>query len=679
MTVSRRAAERADVASPMGQSLALLTITVLASALLRAPLFRWGSQRLVALRQRCRRLFRLSVLGLCGVLRGFAARRCEPPRQCQQAAALRLRLWCSRRRLRPPSVRRPRLLPGLLACLVGLFVMITPALAQEPFETASASALRGTTITVTASKPASPLAQSILNGPAAELVLQAASGTQVIGSSQTFAEGEAKSFAFTIPEGLLPGDYQLALRSRPTDQAAPASTVAIRVAGSSSNKLRVLNASGLLAPTITSVQPRVVFPDQHGYALTIEGSDFGVDKKDLLIQFTPQDDRRPDMPITVGPDRIVSLTADRIELKGLTDLVHGDQLVRVRLGTVSSEPFSITVARFGRTLPLLGASGVLLLAIGLLLRILRGLRGDKGSHQGALTVLKDALIDEETRTYSLSRLQFYLWTAVAIWSYCYLLLSLVFAQGVTRFVDVPEGLPGIVLISASTSVFAAGITSVKGSKGSGKLQPCFSDLVTAGGNIVPERIQFLCWTLVGICVYLLLVVEQSPAEIKTLPTIPDGFLQLTGISSLGYLGGKLARKPGPVISGMEPARFDDANKKLTLVINGQNLSKNANYRIKLPDSIRRNPYLLPGAGQANPEVMIKEAQDGQADYGRILELSFVADDFPWTKAKALFSCDFTIFNPDGQFADWTFTAGAPGAPAPAEPVLQPDAQGSAPA
>jgi hypothetical protein len=43
------------------------------------------------------------------------------------------------------------------------------------------------------------------------------------------------------------------------------------------------------------------------------------------------------------------------------------------------------------------------------------------------------------------------------------------------------------------------------------------------------------------------VVRENPATIQTLPGVPDSLMALMGLSSAGYLGAKLARKPGPNI------------------------------------------------------------------------------------------------------------------------------------
>src|SRR5262249_46161313 len=154
----------------------------------------------------------------------------------------------------------------------------------------------------------------------------------------------------------------------------------------------------------------------------------------------------------------------------------------------------------------------------------------------------------ETNTYSLSKTQFYAWTAAAVFGYIYLTISRSWVQGDLTFANIPANLPGIIAVSATTTAVAVGITSAKGSKGSGELNPSLADLVSSGGVIVAERLQFFVWTIIGVIAFIALTLSIEPGHIKDLPPIPEKFLYLMGISSFGYLGGKLARKPGPVIS-----------------------------------------------------------------------------------------------------------------------------------
>jgi hypothetical protein len=108
----------------------------------------------------------------------------------------------------------------------------------------------------------------------------------------------------------------------------------------------------------------------------------------------------------------------------------------------------------------------------------------------------------------------------------------------------------IYLSVARSLVLATGITSTSGGKGSGSFSPSSSDLITSGGVAAPERLQFLLWTVLGVIAFLFYTLAIGPNEITELPPIPRGFLELMGISSAGYIGGKLARGPGPKIVRM---------------------------------------------------------------------------------------------------------------------------------
>lgn len=167
-------------------------------------------------------------------------------------------------------------------------------------------------------------------------------------------------------------------------------------------------------------------------------------------------------------------------------------------------------------------------------------------------------LDPETDTYSLSKLQFYLWTVAALFSYSYLLISRVFVQNAT-WPDVPGNLPGIIAIAAGTTVGAQVITSAKGSKGAGAPEPSLADFITSGGVVAADRVQMLLWTLYGVGAFIFASVATAPGIIIALPSIPDNLLYLMGLSSLGYLGGKMARKAGPVINeiSVTPSDPDD--------------------------------------------------------------------------------------------------------------------------
>ena len=227
----------------------------------------------------------------------------------------------------------------------------------------------------------------------------------------------------------------------------------------------------------------------------------------------------------------------------------------------------------------IGFTAALVLLIYVLLSTrAKTMRSNGGTGPNLLTAL---FLDEETQTYSLSKCQFYAWTAAATLGYIFLFISKSAVQGSLVFPDIPEGLPGIILYSAGTSVLATGITSTKGSKGAGEVHPTLADFITSGGVVAPERLQFVVWTIIGVFTFLSIVFKSDPMMLSDLPRIPDGFMNLMGISSAAYLAGKLARKAGPVIKGIKVDSVTGTGDQMVLKVQltGENLDPNGKIRI----------------------------------------------------------------------------------------------------
>ncbi len=209
------------------------------------------------------------------------------------------------------------------------------------------------------------------------------------------------------------------------------------------------------------------------------------------------------------------------------------------------EPKDIVITRWNpwtiRVVAFVVAAGLVLLVYWLL--------GFKGEHRikGESYQLRAMFLDKQTNTYSLSILQFQMWTAAALFGYAYYALARLFVQqgGIP---EVSGGLPAIVGVGlGATTAIAAQIVGGVNPKGSGDEAPSPSDLVTSGGAIAPDRVQMLVWTFIGVGVFLAGVLREDPATMQGLPAIPESLMALMGLSSLGYLGGKFARKPGPNI------------------------------------------------------------------------------------------------------------------------------------
>jgi hypothetical protein len=293
-------------------------------------------------------------------------------------------------------------------------------------------------------------------------------------------------------------------------------------------------------------------------------------------------------------------------------------------------------------------------------------------------ILTALFLDRETATYSLSKFQFYIWTAVSVMAYFYLAASRAFVQGVWVFTGIPDSLPGIVLISGATGVMAVVATNSRGPKGAGDVHPSLADFVCSGGVVAVERVQFLIWTIIGAVMFLWLSLVQTPVEILELPKVPENFLQLMGISSLGYLGGKFARKAGPIINDVsvrlatlagkkkegetaangEAAKKEDATKpaaksstQTVITLRGRILSPDADFKItyETEDSAAKEVSLTDHF--APVEVKVLETDDQTSKQNRTakkLELTIDQPTLEWLNGAT----KLLISNPDGQTASW---------------------------
>jgi hypothetical protein len=181
-------------------------------------------------------------------------------------------------------------------------------------------------------------------------------------------------------------------------------------------------------------------------------------------------------------------------------------------------------------------------------------------------------LDKETDTYSLSKFQFYFWTLAAIFAYAYLYISKVYVQG-GDWPDIPGTLPGIIGIGAGTAIGSQVVTAANGSKGAGPEKPGYLDFITSGGVVAADRIQMFLWTIFGVIAFCVGVLQKAPGTISGIAPVPNGMMYMMGLSAAGYLGGKMARNPGPVIAELSvtPAMSDRA------------LAKAASATVDLPD------------------------------------------------------------------------------------------------
>jgi hypothetical protein len=402
-----------------------------------------------------------------------------------------------------------------------------------------------------------------------------------------------------------------------------------------------------------------VFANDKGtYDLEVRGTGIGFDKDGkppaLLIAGAPalvlcEATSKPGAKCVKVETRGSDLLYSGIDLcdgSGTNICYTGARKISVQLaGGTASEPVDVAFSSVGFYIPYIVTAVVVIVLLAIVYVVLRTGDRHRISNGSEVPLAEVLLLDPATSTYSLSKLQFYAWTVAALGGYIYLSVARSLVQGQFIFADVPENLPGIVLISVGTGVLATGITGTSGGKGSGSFSPSPSDLITSGGVVAPERLQFLLWTVLGVIAFLFYTLAIGPDEITELPPIPRGFLELMGISSAGYIGGKLARGPGPKIVRMTG---QVTGTQIALKIDGAALgTKGASYL--LADMAPASPVDKPVT------LTIDNATSVIDPSGFATHLEAKADAVPGLTLAAAQKLRFTIVNQDGEKAAWEFT------------------------
>jgi hypothetical protein len=443
-----------------------------------------------------------------------------------------------------------------------------------------------------------------------------------------------RTASFVVDSNLPPGRYLMKLMAAGREELVP-------------GELRVL-ADNAAPVHIDAIYPSVRYPDTPD-TVEIAGANFAAVSSDNKVEFlgpavefgTGQDCKGPVLkkPCVFS---VPGMEDNRIRISGLNSVLkNGVVGLHVRVaGTPWSNVLNITTVP--RSVSAIRLFALALLAILALLTYLLSKRAAQTQATGSgLSALSVLLLDPETDTYSLSKFQVLVWTAVFIFSYAYLTLCRTLVQSTFDWPPVPKNMPELLGISAGAGVLAAGISSLKGTKGAGGIRPSAADFITTGGIVAGERLQFFIWTIVGGLTFLYIILRINPGFLQELPTIPDTFLYLMGFSSAAYLGGKLARKPGPVIKNVSVQKVTELAEgevQLDIVLEGENLHQNANFLIDR-EQIRASQLTI---SKKTPE----KPQDG---FCTTLEVAITQSAKCTEGVHTL-----TIVNPDGQSADVAF-------------------------
>ncbi|HYW74430.1 MAG TPA: hypothetical protein VE961_25630, partial [Pyrinomonadaceae bacterium] len=388
------------------------------------------------------------------------------------------------------------------------------------------------------------------------------------------------SLTFTMPATLEPGRYFGVLANTVGD-----TTTKIPVPGE-----LLVPAPPALKVTIDKVQPKDAYPYPNAnnkYDFEIAGTNFSRYLPDNKVEING-------VPLTLRCQGCLTTDANSPELRAdpdspTTKLIvenytppgYSNPLevsVRVGIGdNVAKAPKPLMFSSISRNRLQFYALGSFLLIVGMLFVVVQSKarrRGDK------FWSLRGFLIDQETNSYSLSKFQLTVFTMVTVFGYIYVFVCDLFVQWKFVLPPVPENLPTMLGLSVGTSVVAAGIGARIGGKGAGPESPSAADFISAGGVVMPERFQFFLWTIVSSAGVLALILASDPATVNELPKFPDGLIYLMGLSSAGYLGGKLVRGPGPSV------RSHDVNRNMTadgptleFVLHGDNLSTDATFQL----------------------------------------------------------------------------------------------------
>jgi hypothetical protein len=420
--------------------------------------------------------------------------------------------------------------------------------------------------------------------------------------------------------------------------------------------------------------PNALYPNKHGTLTTFDGLHLRGHGFDIAnpsanivlfddasaLQMCPQGE-----PIEgCTPGFAVTVIADGTELKidGIPGKYAGFRRVAVAntsaaegLGAAlpASAP-TVTLSPFGPIWPRVAALGVLMGSIFLVLIVFAKQVPLPGAPTGTkIRRWQSLLVEPDTNTFSLSRLQLVIWTLVALFAWSYLSIARSVIQMTPTFGDIPGSLAGLLGISVGTTVSTLTLNAVKGGKAAGPTSPSFSDFVSVGGVAAPDRLQYLLWTVIGAIAYIALTLSLDPASIQQYIDLPSGFLTLSGISAAGYLGARVARSAGPNISRVT-AVADAQTKFVTLTVEGTALSKSGQYLLAFPNANGYGSAVAIAASELQLPIGANATdQDGSPDLYKKLVIVFQPATGNWFNAQPQ-KGQFSIVNPDGQRADWPF-------------------------
>lgn len=529
----------------------------------------------------------------------------------------------------------------VLSVLIGAFDAWSCLGADEEIQLKPRAIRPGGTITV---KPAQRL------DPGKPVFLRLTGPSPVDDLPAPSAEVGRGVFHITLPKEMRQGKYDVQLVSERGDVLA------------SGVRLKVLATE---TPTISKIVPYPSYAIDGRYSFEIVGENFGNDADETTIRINdipihfetpPLTDRGRRLSVANCESKLPCLIGNRRRLQvfGLSldkQPFYRPMNVSVQVDSQVSAGKPLLLSWAQRRTPAILAFAVLGILAALVVLLARQKAAQYQPFQKRYGTLAYLFIDPETNTYSLSRLQLILWTAAAVVAYVYLAASQNLVQWKWQLPEVPEGLPTLLGLSVGTTALAIGATEARGSKGAGPAHPGIGDFITNGGVFASERLQFFLWTILGVCGFVSATLAHDPATLTELPKIPDNFLPLMGVSALGYLAGKVLRKPGPIIKQLVPPPPYTPGTPVPangIRIVGENLSPRAQVWINgvLIPAGDVGPATQAAAGELVPELVVMAAAATTAISAATPPAGPTTAPAPAAKKPPV-----RVVNPDGQSAE----------------------------
>lgn len=152
----------------------------------------------------------------------------------------------------------------------------------------------------------------------------------------------------------------------------------------------------------------------------------------------------------------------------------------------------------------------------------------------------DLIITREDEKYSISRLQFYLWTAFVMIGFCAVFMA------TYKIPDIPQNLYLLMGVNLSAAVVSTAITLGK-EKGkvpvnNGGTPGFVKDIFFEGEDSLDlARTQMFVWTIISLLAFSVMLYRTFRDGMPALPDIPIGLVVLMGLSQGSYLGAKAVK------------------------------------------------------------------------------------------------------------------------------------------